>query len=246
MSENETPHSLRDFRGQLHAAVARDLSRRHGPLTVLARLRPRRRRGFVAYAVGAAAAIALIVALVTAGSPVQSADAAVLHAVAAALTPPAGTVLHETGTITLPGQAAQSFDLWAQSDAPHGVTYGLGPAGGPVSGSRAGSQSNSSATGPAVLNPDSDDHAPLDAAATLRALVQSGNASVVGTTTIDGVAAYELQVSGAPDATLDGTAYVAQSDYRPLLIQTTSGETISYSTYEYLPASAYPSPPAGN
>ena len=95
-------------------------------------------------------------------------------------------------------------------------------------------------------NPDSDDHAPLDAAATLRALVQSGNASVVGTTTIDGVAAYELQVSGAPDATLDGTAYVAQSDYRPLLIQTTSGETISYSTYEYLPASAYPSPPAGN
>ena len=79
MSENETPHSLRDFRGQLHAAVARDLSRRHGPLTVLARLRPRRRRGFVAYAVGAAAAIALIVALVTAGSPVQSADAAVLQ-----------------------------------------------------------------------------------------------------------------------------------------------------------------------
>ena len=89
--------------------------------------------------------------------------------------------------------------------------------------------------------PDAD-HAPLDAAATLRALVQSGNASVVGTTTIDGVAAYELQVSGAPAATLDGTAYVAQSDYRPLLIQTTSGETISYSTYEYLPSSACPSP----
>ena len=58
----------------------------------------------------------------------------------------------------------------------------------------------------------------------------------------NGVAAYELQVSGAPDATLDGTAYVAQSDYQPLLIQTANDETISYSTYEYLPSSAWPSP----
>ncbi len=243
MSESDIPHNLRDFRGQLHAAVARDLRRPHGPLAVLALLRPRRRRGFVAYAVGSRRAITLTVALVTAGGPVQSADAAILHGVAAALTPPAGTALHETGTITLPGQAAQSFDLWAQSDAPHGVTYGVGPVGGAVSGHEA--RTNSSATAPAVLDPDSSDHAPLDAAATLRALAQSGNASVVGTTTIDGVAAYELDVSGAPDATLDGTAYVAQSDYRPLLIQTTSGETISYSTYEYLPASAYPSPPPG-
>src|ERR1019366_8671349 len=110
MSETEIPHSLRYFRGQLHAAVARDLSRPHGPLTVLARLRPRRRRGLVAYAVGAAAAVALTVALVTAGGPVQSADAALLRHVAAALTPPAGTILHETGTMTMPGQAApQSF-----------------------------------------------------------------------------------------------------------------------------------------
>ena len=232
MSETEIPHSLRDFRGQLHAAVARDLSRPHGPLTVLARLRPRRRRGLVAYAVGAAAAVALTVALVTAGSPVQSADAAILRHVAAALTPPAGTILHEKGTISLPGQPApQSFELWAQADPPYGVTYKLGSDGSAVRSYHF----NSSATGPAVHSPDSD-HAPLDAGATLRALVQSGNASVVGTTTIEGVAAYELQVSGAPDTTLDGTAYVAQSDYRPLLIQTTNNETISYSTYEYLPA----------
>jgi len=239
MSEIEIPQSLRDFRGQLHAAVARDLSRRHGPLTVLARLRPRRRRGFVAYAVGAAAAVALTVALVTAGGPAQSADAAILRHVAAVLTPPAGTILHEKGTIDLPGQAAKSFELWAQADPPYGVTYKLGSDGSAVRGYHF----NSSATGPAVHSPDSD-HAPLDAAATLRALVQSGNASVVGTTTIDGVAAYELQVSDAPNATLDGTAYVAQSDYRPLLIQTTNLETISYSTYEYLPATPANLPPA--
>ncbi|HUK77926.1 MAG TPA: hypothetical protein VL117_10050 [Thermoleophilia bacterium] len=240
MSENEIPDSLRDFRGRLHAAVARDLTRRHGPSTVLARLRPRRRRGFVAYAVGAAAAVALTVALVTAGGPVQPADAAILSHVTAALTPPAGTVLHETGTITVPGQAAKSFELWAQADPPYGVAGSYGPVGGPTPGQHE-SGTNSSATGPAIQGSGSG-HAPLDAAAALRALAQSGDASVVGTTTIDGVAAYELQVSGAPNANLDGTADVAQSDYRPLLIKTTSGETISYSAYEYLPASAWPSP----
>jgi len=239
MSETEIPQSLRDFRGKLHAAVARDLSRPQGPLTVLARLRPRRRRGFVAYAVGAAVAVALTVALVTAGSPVQSANAAILRHVTAALTPPAGTVLHEMGTIELPGQTAKCFELWAQADPPYGVGGSYGPVGGPTPGwHEAGS--NSSATGPAIKGSDSG-RAPLDAAAALRALVQSGNASVVGTTTIDGVAAYELQVSGAPNANLDGSVDVTQSDYRPLLIRTTSGETISYSTYEYLPSSAWPS-----
>ena len=233
MSENEIPHSLRVFRGQLHAAVARDLSRPHGPLTVLARLRPRHRRGFVAYAVGAAAAIALTVALVTAGGPVQSADAAILRDVATALTPPSGTILYETGTFSMPGQAVQSFKLWAQADSPYTVGGAVGPVGGAASGHHAGTMS-SGATLPAVHGSGTG-HEPLDAAKTLRALVQAGNASVVGSTTIDGIAAYELKVSGAPADTLDGTAYVAQRDYRPLLIQTTSGETISYSTYEYLP-----------
>lgn len=242
MNEPDIPQGLRVYRGQLHAAVDRDLTRPHGPLTVLARLRPRRRRGLVAYAVGAAAAIALTVALVTAGSPAQSADAAVLHAVAAALTPPAGTILHETGTMTMPGQAAKSFELWAQADPPYTVGGAVGPVGGAVPGDHT-AVTNSSATMPAVGPLPDSDHAPLDAAATLRALVQSGNASVVGTTTIDGVAAYELAVSGAPAATLDGTAYVAQSDYHPLLIQTTSGETISYSTYEYLPDTPANLPP---
>ncbi|HMK92249.1 MAG TPA: hypothetical protein VK576_04560 [Thermoleophilia bacterium] len=239
MNEAHIPRGLQAYRGQLHQAVARDLSRSHGPLTVLARLRPRRRRGFIAYAVGAAAAVALAVALVTAGGPVQPADAAILHHVAAVLTPPAGTVLHEMGTIGLPGQDARAFELWAQADAPYGVVAKSGPVGGPTPGQHQ-AETNSSATGPAVQG--SGSHAPLDAAVAVRALVQSGDATVVGTTAIDGVAAYELQVTAAPNANLDGTVYVAQSDYRPLLIKTTSGETISYSTYEYLPSSAWPAP----
>ena len=238
MDEPDIPQSLRPYRGQLREAVARDLDARQRRGSLVARLR---RRPLVALSVGAAAlAVAVAVVLATSPSaPVSSADAAILHAVAAALTPPAGTVLHEKETISLPGQPApQSFELWAQADPLYGVTCRVGPDGSPVRGYHF----NSSATGPAVHSPDAD-RAPLDAAATLRALVQSGNASVVGTTTIDGVAAYELQVSGAPDATLDGTAYVAQSDYQPLLIQTTNGETITYLTYEYLPhTSASPSP----
>ena len=231
MNKPDIPQSLRIYRGQLHEAVTRDLSRPHGPLTVRTRLR---RRSLVALSVGAAVlAVAVAVVLATSlSAPVSSADAAILRDVAAALTPPAGTILHETGSFSLPGQAAQSFELWAQADSPYTVGAGVGPVGGAASGHHAGT--TSSATLPAVHGAGTG-HEPLDAAKTLRALVQSGNASLVGSTTIDGVAAYELQVSGAPADTLDGTAYVAQSDYRPLLIQTTSGETISYSTYEYLP-----------
>jgi hypothetical protein len=82
-------------------------------------------------------------------------------------------------------------------------------------------------------------HDPVDEAATLRTLVQAGKAQVVGTTTIDGTPAYELSVSGSDDPWLNGTAYVAQSNYHPLAIETTAdNETIRYSTYEYLRATS--------
>lgn len=239
MNEPDIPQSLRAYRGQLRQAVAHDLAVQPGRASVIARLR---RRPLVALSVGAAAvAVAVAVVLATGlGAPVSPANAAILRHVAETLTLPAGTVLHETGTVSIPGQSAKTFDLWAQANAPYGVAGKYGPVGGPTPGQHEAA-SNSSATGPAIRGSGSG-RAPLDAATALRALVQSGDASVVGTTTIDGVAAYELQVGSAPAATLDSTADVAQSDYHPLLIKTTSGETISYSTYEYLPASAWPSP----
>jgi hypothetical protein len=80
--------------------------------------------------------------------------------------------------------------------------------------------------------------APYDPAAKLRSLVKSGKAQVTGTATINGVAAYKLSVSGSSDRFLNGTAYVAQSDYHPLEIDTTGngGERIVFQTYQYLPA----------
>jgi hypothetical protein len=67
--------------------------------------------------------------------------------------------------------------------------------------------------------------------------VQSGQARVDASTTYAGVPAYQLTVAGAPDRWLNGTAYVARSDYHPLLIES-NGESIRYTAYEDLPANA--------
>jgi hypothetical protein len=84
-------------------------------------------------------------------------------------------------------------------------------------------------------------HRPLDFASSLRALVQSGHARVGGTSTIDGVSAYELSVARNADVLPAGsTAFVATSDYRPLVIDyhANGGQKISFEAYEYLPADA--------
>lgn len=102
MNEPDIPQSLRPYRGQLREAVARDLAAGQRRGSLIARLR---RRPLVALSVGAAAlAVAVAVVLATSlSAPVSSADAAILRHVADVLTPPAGTVLHEKGTIDLPG-----------------------------------------------------------------------------------------------------------------------------------------------
>jgi hypothetical protein len=93
-------------------------------------------------------------------------------------------------------------------------------------------------------------HAPADYAAALRAFVQSGQARVVGKTTIHGVDAWELTVSGESDVPgSDGrgfavlppgsTAFVAAGSYRPLVIDYGAhGRKVSYEAYEYLPATS--------
>jgi hypothetical protein len=80
----------------------------------------------------------------------------------------------------------------------------------------------------------------VDIAQMLRSLVDSGHARVVGETTLNGIAVYELAVTGAPFG--EGTAYVARDSHYPVLIESTGGpcncaETIRFQTYEYLPAS---------
>ena len=145
---------------------------------------------------------------------VQSADAAIVHRVVAALTQPRATILHERAMVTAGGITAP-YEVWVETTPPY--RYYVFKWGHHATG-----------TG----------HAPYDPAAGLRALVEAGNAAVDGPVTIDGVAAYKLTVSGSSDRFLNGTAYVSRTNYHPLVIDTTGngGERIRIQTYEYLPA----------
>lgn len=76
-----------------------------------------------------------------------------------------------------------------------------------------------------------------DLADRLRQMVDSGRASATPTT-YHGISAYELSLHASGDTFLNGNAYVARSDYRPLEINSTTngGGKVVFSTYEYLPA----------
>lgn len=196
------------YREQLRAAIAHQRSTHR---------RQRRTLAF-AFPASALAAIAAVL-LLTAGSAAgpSAADAAIIRHIAAEMAPPAGTILHEQAMVSLAGAPAVPYELWAQADSPHAyrvIKFGH------------------------EASRDSGPSSPADFAATLRAMVQSGQATIDATTTFDGVRAYRLTVTGAADRFLNGTAYVAAGDYHPLELDTTAngGEVIKFSAYEYLPA----------
>jgi hypothetical protein len=202
----ELPAGLVLYRSQLRSAIAHDL-----------RDHPARRRalrvGLPAAGLVAAASLALTL---TSGSPVPSADAAILHHVARALSSPPDMILHERAMVTASWGTAP-YELWQETSPPYAYTV---------------SKWGHSGTGTAS--------APEDFAVELRDAVSSGQATVDGSVTFHGVAAYKLTVNGTADRFVNGTAYVAQSNYYPLEIDTTAsgGELIVYQTYEYLPATA--------
>jgi len=68
-------------------------------------------------------------------------------------------------------------------------------------------------------------------------MVDSGQA-IATPTTYHGTPAYQLSVNPSGDTFLNGTAYVARSDYRQLELDSTSrdGEKVVFSVYENLSA----------
>jgi hypothetical protein len=199
------------YRDQLHDAIAHDLAG--------SRPRTRRRRGLLpatatATVVAATAAVVLLTASSAAGP--SAADAAILRHVNRALTGPAGEILHQQAMVSIGNGPAQLYEVWQSTSPPY--AYRVIKWGHEGTGTQAQS---------GLDNP----------AASLRAAVRSGQATVAATTTYDGVPAYKLTVSGSPDRWVNGTAYVAQSDYHPLMIQS-HGETIRYQRFEFLPATA--------
>jgi hypothetical protein len=224
---NELHDGLRLYRDQLRDAAARDLDRRARPSRLALRI------AVPTVAVGAAAAALVLV--LSGGPQASSADAAILHRVAAALTARSGTILHEQATVTVDGQASR-YELWQQSDSPYAfrvVKFGHEASWGPD-----GYADYDAATNTIVAHAGSAGRTSADdLAAILRSLVQSGKATIDERTTYGGVPAYRLTVTGAEQHFLNCTVYVAASDYRPLELRSDT-ESVVFHTYEYLPASA--------
>ena len=221
------------------AEAAQDRPRANGQRRRGTRL-PRRATGLgLAVAGAAAAAIALVALGGSAGSGGPAvADAAIIHHIRAELTAPPGKILHEAATVTPTGGSPMQFELWAQTSS--ALVYRVIKYGQEFSRSATQQEIYDPSTHTVTVSPaPTPSHAyevahPADLASKLKEMVNSDQATATATT-YDGIQAYEIQLNGSGDQLLNGTAYVAQSDYRPLEIDSTKGRIV-FSTYEYLPA----------
>ncbi|MBS1882745.1 MAG: hypothetical protein JSS97_07295 [Actinobacteria bacterium] len=237
----DTPEVLEAYRHQLHDAIERDLAR-PGPSA-----RPRRRALAIAVPAAVAAVTAAVLLLsaggaagpsLTGGGP-SLAEAAIIHHIRAQLTAPGGSILHEAATVTPTGGSPMQFELWEQTGGT-GV-YRVIKYGTEASQSATQNETYDPSTRTVTVSPlPPAVHArevahSVDLAGKLKEMVNSGQATATATT-FDGIPAYEIQVDVSGDQQLsNATAYVAQSDYRPLEIDSSKGKAV-FSTYEYLPA----------
>ncbi len=229
----DIPDILVTYRSQLHAAIERDLARgtRTGRL--------KRRALALSVPATAAAATTATVLLTAGGASVPSpASAAIIRHVRAELTGPQGSILHESATVTLPDGSSMPFELWTQTG--RGV-YRVIKYGQEVSLSDTENEIYDAATNTVTVSPLPPAIHQLevsrggDPAAELKRMVESGQATATPTT-YNGTPAYGLRVNSSSDPLLNGTAYVARSDYRPLELDSAAhpGAKVVFSTYEYL------------
>jgi hypothetical protein len=230
----DIPDTLETYRSQLHAAIERDLAR--GTRT------GRLKRRALALSVPATAAAAAAVLLTAGGaSGPSSASAAIIRHVRAELTAPPGQILHESATVTLPDGSSMPFELWVRTGGT-GV-YRVIKDGQEVSLSDTKNEIYDASTHTVTVSPLPPAIHQLevskggDPAAELKRMVESGQATATPTT-YNGTPAYKLSVNSSSDTLLNGTAYVARSDYQPLELDSAShpGAKVVFSAYEYLPA----------
>ncbi len=229
----DIPDTLDDYRDQLHAAIERDLAR--GTRT------GRLKRRALALSVPATVAAATATVLLTAGGAAgpSLASAAIRH-IRAELTAPPGSILHESATVTLPDGSSMQFELWTH---PGTGVYRVIKYGQEVSQSATENEIYDSSTNTITVSPlppaihQREASRGGDPAAALKRMVDSGQATATPTT-YNGTPAYELRVNSSSDPLLNGTAYVARSDYRPLELDSAShpGGKVVFSAYQYLSA----------
>ena len=222
----------------LRASTTVDLARSGGPAGL-----KRRALALGVPTVAAAATAATVLLTAGGGGPAPLAgpalaSAAIIRHVRAELTAPPGSILHEAATVTLPDGSSTQFELWAQT-GDTGV-YRVKKFGGEGSQSATQNENYDPSTNTVTVSPlPPAVHAyevarSGDLAVELKQMVDSGQATATKTT-FDGIAAYELRVNASYGNVPSGTAYVAQSDYRPLEIDSSKGKGV-FSVYEYLPA----------
>ncbi len=231
----DIPDILVTYRNQLHGAIERDLA--GGTRTG----RFKRRALALSVPVTAAIATTAIVLLSAGGASGPSlASAAIIRHVRAELTAPAGSILHESAIVTLPDGSSMRFELWTRAGT--GV-YRVIKFGQEVSQSATENEIYDASTNTITVSPLPPAIHQLevskggDPAAELKPMVDSGQATATPTT-YNGTPAYKLSVNSSGDTWLNGTAYVARSDYHPLELDSAAhpGGKVVFSAYEYLPA----------
>jgi hypothetical protein len=239
---NALPSSLRLYRADLVSAIQSELEAEQ-------QRRGRRRHLLVVAASSSVAAAAAVVGavLLFATTSVGGADAAVLTGVSRALTPPPGTILHEYAVSTANGRSV-AFELWQSLASPDVYRVVKGTSESSSNGSLTDSFDESSGT--IVRSTGSTRKGSPDPAAAIKAMIDAGEARVLGTAQVDGRAVWKLDAQSRTDRFLTGTLYVDRSTYYPVLIEVQNGylcpnaacdavpEQIRFRTYEYLPATA--------
>ena len=206
------------------------------------RLRPRPRRrlririaaGVSAVTAAAAVALVALVGSTGSGGP-PAADAAIIHHVLRALTPPAGEILH-TKVVGTQNGATFAAEVWRQTAPPYAGRAIKGPLGQQQEFSSNGSTSFEYDPSTNTIYEQSNRSAPPalnDPIAQARRDLAGGQGQVNGTVIIDGTSLYKIAL---PDGFI---VYFDTSNYAPRYVDAPQrdGTVIRFrvEVYEYLP-----------
>jgi hypothetical protein len=174
------------------------------------------------------------------GSAVSAADAAIIRHADAAITPPPNMIFHSR--VVGDGFAAES---WQLTSPPYSLLVYKGPSNSPVpENAQSGSTSESwdpatntiheqLGTSPQQFN------SPL---ADVRTALDRGEATVIGTATINGEPTYMIRFASKDSYNQALVAYVDKQTYRPVLLRDPQGNgsivMLWVKAFEFLPANA--------
>jgi len=177
------------------------------------RLRPR-----LGFGLAAVAAAAIAVAVVSLGGPGGSAgptaaDAAIMRDALRAITLPANAIVHVEETGVQDGTPVAA-EWWQKTSPPYALRMIKGPMGRQVESADDGTTSfrYDAGANTIVETPVSSAPALVDPIAGVREQLASGGAQVAGTTTIDGVSLYKIEL---PTGVV---GYFDTADYRPIYL----------------------------